>query len=149
MSGGGLPRIARVLGYAGLIPQIAAVATLAGGDPGARFTALALAYAYAALILSFLGGLWWGLAARDDRSPDWLWIAAIVPSLIALATAWPWTVGLDWPGPSLIVLGIALIAALLVDRRLVGLGIAPPGWLALRLPLSIGLGALTLAAAAL
>ena len=39
--------------------------------------------------------------------------------------------------------------ALLVDRALVRAGIAPPGWMALRVPLSLGLGVLTLAAAAL
>ncbi len=145
---GGIPRIARWLGLSGLLPQIAVVATLLGGDPGVRFSALALGYAYAALILSFLGGLWWGLAARaPDRAPDWLWIASVAPSLIALATAWPWMVGLAWPGPSLVVLGVSLIAALLVDRRLVALGLAPPGWMALRVPLSLGLGALTLVAA--
>ena len=146
---GGLPRVARMLGYAGLLPQIATVLTLASGDPAVRFTALALAFAYAALILSFLGGLWWALAARAKDAPTWLWIAAVAPSLIALASAWPWTVGLAWPGPSLVVLGIALIAALLVDRRLAPLGIAPSGWLALRAPLSLGLGVLTLIAAVL
>ena len=145
----GLPPVARALGYAGLLPQIAAVLVLATGGPSVRFTALALAFAYAALILSFLGGLWWGLAASADRAPAWLWFAAVVPSLIALASAWPWTVGLRWPGPSLIMLGIALIVALAVDRRLVRLGIAPTDWLALRAPLSLGLGVLTIAAALL
>lgn len=142
-----LPRLALGLGYAGLLPQIAALLLLAGGDPEVRFSALALAFAYAALILSFLGGLWWGLAAKADAPPSWLWVAAIAPSLVALASAWPWAVGLSWPGPSLAVLGAAVIGSLEVDRRLVVLGIAPPGWLHLRLPLSLGLGALTLAAA--
>nr|WP_274705363.1 DUF3429 domain-containing protein [Sphingomonas sp. H160509] len=95
---------------------------------------MAIAYAYAAIILSFLGGLWWGLAARTDSPPRWLWFASVAPSLIALVTAWPWMVGLRWPGPSLVVLGISLIAALLVDRSLVRAGIAPPGWMALRIP---------------
>ncbi len=146
---GGIPPIARLLGLSGLLPQLAAVALLVSGDPQSRFSALAIAYAYAAIILSFLGGLWWGLAARTDSPPRWLWFASVAPSLITLATAWPWMVGLRWPGPSLVVLGISLIAALLVDRALVRAGIAPPGWMALRTPLSIGLGILTMLAAAL
>ncbi len=146
---GGIPPIARLLGLSGLLPQLAAVALLLTGDPQSRYSALAIAYAYAALILSFLGGLWWGLAARTDSPPRWLWFASVAPSLIALATAWPWMVGLRWPGPSLVVLGISLIAALLVDRALVKADIAPPGWMALRVPLSLGLGILTMLAAAL
>ncbi|MGC5798677.1 DUF3429 domain-containing protein [Sphingomonas sp. NFX23] len=146
---GGIPPIARLLGLSGLLPQLAAVALLLSGDPQSRFSALAIAYAYAAIILSFLGGLWWGLAARADSPPRWLWFASVAPSLIALVTAWPWMVGLRWPGPSLVVLGISLIAALLVDRALVRAGIAPPGWMALRIPLSLGLGVLTMLAAAL
>lgn len=146
---GRLPPIALWLGFTGLAPQVMIDAALLLGDPAVRFSALALGYAYAALILSFLGGLWWGLAARAERPPRWAWFAAIAPSLVALATAWPWAVGLAWPGPSLVALGVALVAALLIDRRFVVLGLAPAGWMRLRVPLSLGLGALTLLAAAL
>lgn len=145
-----LPRLPYLLGLSGLLPQVAVVAVLISGDVAGRFTALALGFAYAALILSFLGGLWWGLAAANpDRAPRWVWIASVAPSLVALASAWPWAVGLAWPGPSLVVLGVALIAALLVDRALIRLGLAPANWMRLRAPLSLGLGALTLLAAAL
>jgi hypothetical protein len=48
-----------------------------------------------------------------------------------------------------VVLGVSLVGALLVDRALVRSGIAPPGWMALRVPLSLGLGVLTMLAAAL
>jgi len=145
---GGIPPLARLLGLSGLLPQLGAVALLLSGDPQSRFSALAIAYAYAAIILSFLGGLWWGLAARAESPPRWLWFASVAPSLIALGTAWPWMVGLRWPGPSLVVLGFSLIAALLVDRALVRAGIAPHGWMTLRVPLSLGLGVLTILAAA-
>ncbi|MFX8235035.1 DUF3429 domain-containing protein, partial [Acinetobacter baumannii] len=93
-------------------------------------------FAYVALILSFLGGLWWGLAARAERAPAWLWVAAICPSLIAQAGFWPWAFGDPWPGPSFIGLGVALIAALAVDVVLVRQALAPRWWLALRVPLS-------------
>jgi len=146
------PAVPRLLGYAGLLPQAAAVAVLVAGPQAWHFFALSIAYAYAALILSFLGGLWWGLAAAPGNAappPGWLWIAAIAPSLVALATALPWAIGARWPEPSLVVLGLSLLLSLLVDRQLAATALAPTWWMALRLPLSLGLGTLTLVAAAL
>lgn len=143
------PPLARWLGLAGLIPQLYATAVVLGGDPANRFTALSLGYAYAALILSFLGGIWWGIAAgaaglRSIVVPRWLWFVAVVPTLIALASALPWALGTPWPQPSLIALGTALIAACGIDWLLWRHGLVPDWWLTLRLPLSIGLGVLTI-----
>ena len=143
------PTIARLLGFAGLLPHIAVVLILLERNSELRFSALSLGYAYAALILSFLGGIWWGLAAKAERAPNWLWIAAVMPSLIALASAIPWATGDPWPGPSLIIIGVALIGALGVDWQLARQGLAPDWWMRLRLPLSLGLGGLTLAMASL
>lgn len=143
-----VPSPALLLGLAGLIPQLWAFAEVSLGDPEGRFTALASAFAYAALILSFLGGMWWGLLARArdaDAAPIWLWIAAVMPSLLALASTVPWAVGAEWPGPSLVFLGLTLLASLTIDYRLVRNGVAPPWWMRLRVPLSIGLGGLTMA----
>ena len=84
-----------------------------------------MGYAYAALILSFLGGLWWGIAASRPNPPEWLWVAAIAPSLIALGSAVPWATGQPWPGPSLLILGVALIGALAVDLVLARQGLVP------------------------
>ena len=61
-------RIARRLGYAGLLPQIAALALFAGGGEWG-WVALAAGFAYAALIFSFLGGVWWGQALAMPRAP--------------------------------------------------------------------------------
>jgi len=139
-----------LLGHAGLLPPAACVVAVAGGDPAVHFSALALLFAYVAVILSFLGGIWWGFAAREgERAPGWLWVASVLPSLAAVATAWPWAVGLKWPGPSLVALGVAVLLTLLVDRRLVALGIAPANWMRLRVPLSLGLGTLAILGAAL
>lgn len=143
------PTIARLLGFAGLLPHIAVVLVLLERNNELRFFALAMGYAYAALILSFLGGIWWGFAARAERAPLWLWVAAVLPSLIALASFLPWATGEPWPGPSLIVIGVALIGSLGVDWQLHRLGLAPDWWLRLRLPLSLGLGTLSIAMAAL
>ncbi|RIV85734.1 DUF3429 domain-containing protein [Aurantiacibacter zhengii] len=140
-----MPPAPRFLGYAGLLPQIACVLAAWLGPPEWRWSALAMGWGYAALIFSFLGGLWWGLAAGSPdegrRAPQWLWVAAVAPSLLALGTYLPWVFGATWPGPSLYLLGGAIIASLLVDLRLVT--IRPSWWISLRMPLSLGLGGAT------
>ena len=101
---------ARLLGFAGLLPQL--ICLLAVFDDGTRFIALSAAYFYAALIFSFLGGFWWGLAVASPGAPQWVYGVAVVPSLIAFVSGIPWMIGTTWPGPSLGLLGICLIAAL-------------------------------------
>lgn len=145
MTGDRPPPLARLLGYAGLLPQAAAVAALALGAQG-RFTIGVLGFTYAALILSFLGGAWWGLAARAERPPAWAWTAAIAPSLVALAaigTVLSYRIPLSQIAVGL--LGASILLSPLVDRAFVQAGIAPRWWMRLRLPLSLGLGLLTLA----
>lgn len=132
---------ARVLGLAGLLPQAAALAAVLHGGPAA-WTALAAAFGYAALIFAFLGGIWWGVALGVHDTPRWAFGAAVAPSLIALVLWFPWMVGWPWPGPQLVWLGLLLALSPLVDRAL---GFAPPGWLALRWQLSLGLGGLSAA----
>jgi hypothetical protein len=132
---------ARWLGIAGLLPQAAAFAAVYKGGE-ARWTALAMAFGYAALIFSFLGGVWWGLALAAPRAPRWTFAAAVMPSLLALALWYPWMVGDTWPGPELVVLGGLIAASPLVDCAI---GFAPPGWMGLRWVLSLGLGGLTIA----
>ena len=137
-----LPRIAFVFGVAGLAPQVLALlATFSEAD---RYTGLAAGYFYAALIFSFLGGLWWGVAASRRGAPGWLYVVAVMPSLIAFASGIPWMVGGTWPGPSLAYLGIAIFASAMIDRRLFALALIDRSLWHLRLVLSLGLGALTL-----
>jgi hypothetical protein len=142
---------ARGLGAAGLLPLVAVVAVvLAGPDPALRAAALLIGHAYAALILSFLGGLWWGLAAASaGKAPNWLWGAAVVPSLVAFAPFVLGALGLMGVAAGLAVTGVGLLAALLVDRAVAARGLAPGWWMGLRVPLSLGLGGLSLVAAAL
>jgi hypothetical protein len=146
----------RVLGHGGLVPFVVLSATLwlVAGNLQA-WVAMALV-AYAALIISFLGGIHWGIGwhaglrdRQDKQAPralhaqrrHFLW--GIVPSLMA----WPGVLmpafaGLAW-------LGFFLIIAYLADRALytrAGL----QQWLTLRFRLSavaalscfIGAGAL-------
>ena len=131
---------ARWLGYAGLLPQLAAVVLFVrGGEWG--WVALAGSFAYAALIFSFLGGVWWGQALTTPAAPRWAFVAAVLPSLLALALFMPWTLGWGWPGPSLLWLGLFVALSPLVDRKL---AIGGASWKQLRWHLSLGLGGLTI-----
>ena len=140
----------RLLGLAGVLPQLACVLVLYLGPPEWHEAALAIAFAYAALIFTFLGGTWWGFAAGAPAAErrqllGWLWVAAVLPSLIALATFLPWVFDWPWPEPSLAMLGGAILLSPAIDARLGPL--APRWWMALRVPLSLALGVATLLAA--
>ena len=117
------------LGYAGLLPFVAGAALVWLVRPEVHpYVALALS-GYAAVIVSFLGGIHWGLAMRE-ASPPLLWLIwGVVPSLLAwLAVLMPASAGL-------VVFGVALLACYAVDRRLYpaqGVG----HWLTLRFRLS-------------
>ncbi len=136
---------ARVLGYAGLLPQIICLAMILAGHEW-RYAALAGGFAYAAAIFSFLGGVWWGQAIAGGRegkaATTGAYLVAVMPSLIAVSLFLPWTLGWEWPGPALLYLGALILTSPLVDRAL---GYAAPDFLRLRWHLSIGLGALTIA----
>jgi peptidoglycan/LPS O-acetylase OafA/YrhL len=136
-----------ILGFAGLLPQVAAVASLAIGMDGA--IGHCFAFAYAGLIFSFVGGTWWGLAVRRPGPQGALLMAAVVPSLLVAALMLG-MVGAVLPlRLSLVILGGALMLMLPMDRHLVAKGDAPVGWMTLRTPLSLGLGVLTLIAGVL
>lgn len=135
-------RAAYLLGYAGLLPQFAAVALIASGTD--YQLGEVLAFGYAGLILSFLGGMWWGFAMRRLRGQGMLAVLAVTPSLAALALG-VLTIVTE-PSLTLIGLGAAIIATLLIDHRLVTTGEAPADWMRLRAPLSLGLGGLTIIA---
>jgi hypothetical protein len=138
-----LPPAARLLGLSGLIPPAWATLTVFA-NAELKWGAMAIAYAYAAIIFSFLGGVWWGLALRADKPAPWLYGVAVLPSLISVATFLPWIWGYVWPAPSMIVLGMCIMASPIIDHRIGQMMSLPQGWLKLRWTLSLGLGAMTL-----
>ena len=143
-----LPRPLITFGLAGLLPQ-AICLTLVLQDGPARWIALAAACFYAALILSFLGGLWWMAAMLSGLRSAPYYAIAVLPSLLGLAALLPWCLGWSWPGPSLVALGLALLASPLVDRALAKQVQLPSGWLQLRMVMAAGLGLMTIIIAAL
>jgi len=132
---------ARILGYAGLLPQIVCIGLILTGHEW-RYSALAGGFAYAAAIFSFLGGVWWGQAVQSSRATTGAYILAVMPSLLAVALFLPWTFGWDWPGPALLYLGALIMGSPFIDRAL---GFARGDFLRLRWHLSLGLGSLTIA----
>lgn len=141
-----LPRPVLYLGLAGVLPQaICLILVHLNGEW--YYLGITAGCFYAAAILSFLGGIWWmqGLAA-GSRSVA-VYGVAVAPGLAAWLCLLPWTIGWNWPGPSLLALGLVLLASPLVDkvlhRKLAGAVSLPRGWLRLRVVLAAALGALT------
>jgi hypothetical protein len=133
-----LQRPAFLLGYAGLIPPLAAVGAALWAPPEWRELAFRAGALYAGLILSFLGGAWWGLATRAQAQRAWpLYLLAVVPTLVALALLMLLT------PERLVLLGGLILFTLPVDGLLVRSGLAPANWMKLRVPLTVGLGVLT------
>lgn len=147
-----VPGAPRWLGMAGVLPQLACLAYAWSGDSEWTEAARLAGGLYAGLILSFLGGTWWGIAAAAPAAQGrgvlgWVWVAAVTPSLISFAAGLWWMANPGQPQPALAVLAFALLASPLVDTRLKGMALAPHWWLALRWPLSLTLGLATLALA--
>jgi len=118
------------LGYAGLIPFVAgAVLTWLVRPDAHPYVVDALAK-YAALIVSFLGGIHWGLGMRaaDGATGRYTW--GVLASLLA------WVAAVMPAYAGLAALGALLIACYLVDRRAYpALGLK--AWMTLRFRLTL------------
>lgn len=80
---GKIPASARWLGFAGLLPFWLPLIAIYGGGFIAPERGLMLLMVYAAIILSFLGGIRWGGALKQPRGPvqSTLFVFSVVPSL--------------------------------------------------------------------
>ena len=138
-----MPKPAMILGVACLLPFVALAVQIATSMPlGGRLTGPAL-YAlliYGAVMLSFQGGIQWGLAvASADRSDSWRRYGfAIVPSFVAWSA--PWTGG----RAGLVTLAIGVGLWGIYEMWSTGLGEAPEWYGKLR----VALTAVTVAALA-
>ncbi|MFO7582158.1 DUF3429 domain-containing protein [Guyparkeria sp.] len=97
---------ARLAGYAGLIPFVVPVLVV-WFEPAHAETAIAVQHAYAALILSFLGGIYWGLALAR-QSAGWFWLS-VLPSI------WAWPALLLPPLAATLVLASGFALTFLLD----------------------------------
>lgn len=143
-----IPPAFLLFGAAGLLPPLALLLLILRTPDGLAVPVIyAVVLAYAALILSFIGGTWWGFAAaRSERGGAGILAVAVSPSLLALALL---AVAVRFPQGGGYALGAAIAASPLLDMLMQRSDLAPGWWLRLRIPLSLALGALTAIAAAL
>jgi hypothetical protein len=99
------------LGHAGLLPFVLGAVLTWLVRPDAHPYVIAALSGYAAVIVSFLGGIHWGFAMRQPVPPTSLPLWGVVPSLVA------WVAVLMPPYAGLVVHGVMLVACYLVDRR--------------------------------
>lgn len=124
--------VAKRLAYAGLVPFVmgAILAMLLRLPDEEQFRLMQGLSAYAAVVLSFLGGIHWGLGMRGGVPSPAPFAWAVVPSLAAGIAVWmP-------PEAGLVIEGLMLVVCYLVDRRLYpahGLS----HWLTLRFRLTV------------
>ena len=129
----GIPVLAVALGYAGLLPFFAGAAEL-WLLPGVMTSFVESALlAYAAVILSFMGAVHWGLAMRSHRDIVNLQLGlSVIPALVGwMALMLPAVVAY----PSLI---LAFVVLYVLDLQAVKLNMAPRWYPSLRLPLTAG-----------
>ena len=124
-----VPPIARVLGYAGLIPFVALAGMPAAGVAVDQALVSYALRAYAATIVSFLGAIHWGFAMQQEPADTPRFVWGVLPSLLA------WLSLVVVPTAGTLLLAAALWLCFLVDRRTYpqyGLG----AWLPMRLALT-------------
>jgi hypothetical protein len=125
-----VPHSVLVLGFAGALPFVVA-ALLAFAGPPSSARAVQSLLVYGAVILSFLGGVQWGLTMASGQ----LSIARLGISVVPALIAWPAAL---LGGPlGLLLLAAAFAGVLAYDLRTVREGRAPAWYPALRWPLTL------------
>jgi hypothetical protein len=119
------------LGYAGLCPFVLLTGLMWLGDSKLLPSVSISLIGYAAAIVSFLGGVHWGIGfMKGPAAPSYHFIWGVMPSLVAwLALMMPAYAALP-------LLGLALVACYIFDRRTypaAGL----ESWLPMRLRLTV------------
>lgn len=131
-----IPRIALVLGLAGLLPFLWGVLTMwspwaaemTASVLGPRFVGPYVQLAYGTVILAFMSGALWGFATRgDDATP---YVLSVIPALWAF-----FFVG-GGPVSAAMYLMFGFIGLLLIDWQFARWGLAPGWWMRLRVGLT-------------
>ena len=139
-----VPPLALGLGAAGLLPFAAGTAGLWWLDPLDAGQLVGPLVGYAAVILSFMGAVHWGLAmslpsTRGEAGRNRVWfIVSVLPALCG------WTALLLSPLPGLLLLVFGFGSVFWLDLLSIRAGIAPVWYVRLRAPLSVIVGSLLL-----
>ncbi len=136
-SGERLIGLAQVLGYGGLIPFLvgAVLVVLLGNHPLLGVDPVFFVSSYAAVILSFVGAVHWGVALAGPAGPikaRFMLGLSVVPALVG------WMALLAGPesASAVLVLGVAFIGWWLYERLVPGKHLLARWYLRLRLQLS-------------
>ncbi len=127
-----VPRPALVLGLSGLAPFIAATLVLVAGAGEAESTWRLLLLGYGVAILSFMGGVQWGLAMQRADARDWLrYGTSVVPALLG------WIAFVLPPIAQFPLLAAAFVLLLAYDLNAARRGETPAWYPNLRWPLTV------------
>jgi len=131
-----IPSAALWLGLAGLAPFLGGIVTLVlmpelGSERVGRVIIV-----YGAIILSFLGGMLWGLASAELRHDPLDNASKRMLTLSALPPVVAWLSVFVAPSAAFWVLTIAFALVLVLDRWAGEIGLAPPWWMRLRIGLT-------------
>lgn len=123
-----LPSWTSALGYGGLVPFVAcALFLLLVPDPQTRHVAGRVLLGYGAVILSFIGGVHWGLVlSRPQSKSTGMLVIGVLPSLVGWATL------LMAFEPAVAVQVGAFGGFWLYEHRVLGPRVVPPPYMALR-----------------
>ena len=125
-------RIAWFLGFAGALPFLVATSVLFVSDASSvRVPAIAALVTYAAVILSFLGGIEWGLAIRDESGNETTRVIALGLSTVSSLAAWAvlWLPSPTWQVGTALGLFLGVWAA---DQWMASRGLLPTWFVDLR-----------------
>ena len=76
-------KVACLLGYFGLIPFVVPAVLIFLVEPDIANMLESMQFAYAGLIISFMGGVQWGYAVKQtDASRPWQYLVSVLPTLI-------------------------------------------------------------------
>ncbi len=132
-----MPPAVVLLGVAGLLPFAAGTALAWIGTGGAAGVGAYAVQTYGAVILSFLGGIVWGVAAAQSHRLDRehaaeLFAFSVVPPLLG------WSALFLQGTHGFTLLALAFLGQLLLDKRMGDLSLVPAWWIGLRLALTTG-----------
>lgn len=130
-----IPALPLWLGLAGLLPFLASVAAAWLAPVAWQVVAVRAFLGYGAVILSFLGGVQWGVAMCRERPVEAVFrrrmLLAMVPSLVA----WPALLLHPLTGAWVLAIGFVLVRLHELSRQ--GRARLPDWYQALRLPLTL------------
>ena len=125
-----VPHSVLLLGFSGALPFVLASLLAWAGPPSSPLALRSLAI-YGAVILSFMGGVHWGLAMAQGQLSLRRLGVSVLPALVA------WPAALAGGVAGLLVLAAAFAVLLAYDVTVVRKGLAPDWYPALRLPLTL------------